>query len=57
MGSKLQLYLYYADSLFNLCEYDHAETIYRKIIQMKKYLTKNKNVIKTSDIHVSALKT
>lgn len=53
VGPKLQLYLYYADSLFNLQEYVYAESIYRKIIQMKKYLSKNKNAVKTSDAHVS----
>lgn len=42
--------LYYADSLFHLQEYVQAETVYRQILQFKKYVTKNKNTLKLQDL-------
>lgn len=43
---KLQFYLYHADSLFNVDEHAQAETIYRQILHLKKYMHKTKSTPK-----------
>lgn len=57
--TKFQMMVYYADSLYHMKEYRKAENIYRKALQLKKILVKNKgkmqsvpNVDLTSDIDI-----
>lgn len=40
--SKFQMYVYYADSLYNLGQYRKAEGVYRQALQFKKSMLKSK---------------
>lgn len=50
MHMKLQFHLYHADSLFNLEEYVQAESVYRQILQLKKYISKAKSTSKLPEL-------
>lgn len=48
---KFQLYVNYADSLYNLQNYLEAESAYMQTLQIRKYIVKAKNSIKITDTH------